>query len=101
MRPRLPLFWAPRCGTTSLRSSIPRSTWRLRFRRVFFPSYHGNGYPWPGTIPKACGRPICIEFRQTVPDAEGGPAHAATYLRRRQMVLEEALMADTDNFARV
>jgi len=42
-----------------------------------------------------------VDFRRRVRDAAGGPAHAATFLRRRRMVLEEALMADADDFARI
>jgi len=34
-------------------------------------------------------------------DEAGDPAHAATFLRQRRMVLEEALMADADDFARI
>jgi hypothetical protein len=34
-------------------------------------------------------------------DGFGAPAHAATYLRKRRMVIEEALMADPDEFARI
>lgn len=42
-----------------------------------------------------------MEFRRTVRDEAGGSAHAATYLRKRRMVIEEALMADADDFARI
>jgi len=34
-------------------------------------------------------------------DEAGDPAHAATFLRQRRMVLEEALMADPEDFARI
>jgi len=44
---------------------------------------------------------VRIEFRSTVLDAFGAPAHAATYLRKRRMVIEQALMADADEFARI
>jgi len=47
------------------------------------------------------GRPVHIEFRTTVLDAAGAPAHAAAHLRKRQMVIEEALMADPDEFSRI
>ena len=42
-----------------------------------------------------------VEFRTSVVDVAGAPAHAATYLRDRRMVIEEALMADGDEFARI
>ena len=42
-----------------------------------------------------------IEFQATVLDESGAPAHAATYMRERRMVLEEALMADAGEFARI
>jgi len=47
------------------------------------------------------GRPVRIEFRTAVHDEAGNPAHAATFLRQRRMVIEEALMADADDFARI
>ena len=42
-----------------------------------------------------------IEFQRTVFDTTGAPAHAATFLRKRRMVIEETLMADADDFARI
>jgi hypothetical protein len=42
-----------------------------------------------------------VEFRKTLQDGAGSPAHAATYLRQRRMVIEEALMADPEDFARI
>jgi hypothetical protein len=68
---------------------------------VFFPNYGGSGSPWPETIPRVSGRPVRVEFRTSVVDVAGAPAHAATYLRERRMVIEEALMADGDEFARI
>ncbi|HKX00850.1 MAG TPA: hypothetical protein VJN43_24115 [Bryobacteraceae bacterium] len=47
------------------------------------------------------GRPVRIEFRTTVPDGAGGEAHAATFMRQRRMVIEAALMADPNEFARI
>jgi len=68
---------------------------------VFFPNYTSNGTPWPATIPRVAGRPVRVEFRKTLLDGAGSPAHAATYLRQRRMVIEEALMADPEDFARI
>jgi hypothetical protein len=68
---------------------------------VYWLNYDNSGGPWPGTIPRVAGRPVRIEFRSTVLDAFGAPAHAATYLRKRRMVIEQALMADADEFARI
>jgi len=34
-------------------------------------------------------------------DEAGAPAHAATYLRERRMVIDEALAADREEFARI
>lgn len=42
-----------------------------------------------------------IEFRTTIRDNQGGDAYAATDLRKRRMVIEEALMAHPDEFARI
>src|SRR5205085_9182151 len=72
-----------------------------RYPRVFWRNYAHNGSPWPETIPPSDGRPIRIEFRATVLDVSGAPAHAATYLRKRRMVIEESLMADPEDFARI
>lgn len=47
------------------------------------------------------GQPVRIQFRRKVLDAAGGEAHAATFLRQRRMVIEEELMADADEFARI
>jgi hypothetical protein len=44
---------------------------------------------------------VRVEFRKTLLDGTGAPAHAATYLRKRRMVFEEALIADADEFARI
>jgi hypothetical protein len=44
---------------------------------------------------------VRVEFERTVFDATGAAAHAATFLRQRRMVIEEALMADADDFARI
>jgi hypothetical protein len=68
---------------------------------VFFPNYASNGTPWPATIPRVAGRPVRVVFRKTLRDGAGSPAHAATYLRKRRMVIEEALMADPEDFARI
>lgn len=68
---------------------------------MYWLNYDNSGGPWPGTIPRVAGRPVRIEFRSTVLDAFGAPAHAATYLRKRRMVIEQALMADADEFARI
>ena len=68
---------------------------------MFFPNYASNGTPWPATIPRVAGRPVRVEFRKTLLDGAGSPAHAATYLRQRRMVIEEALMADPEDFARI
>jgi len=68
---------------------------------VFLPNYTSNGTPWPATIPRVAGRPVRVEFRKTLLDGAGSPAHAATYLRQRRMVIEEALMADPEDFARI
>jgi hypothetical protein len=68
---------------------------------VFFPNSGNKESPWPAAIPRTAGRPVRIEFRRTLVDAAGDPAHAATFLRQRRMVIEEALMADADDFARI
>jgi hypothetical protein len=68
---------------------------------VFFPNSGNSESPWPAAIPRAAGRPVRIEFHRTVRDAAGDAAHAATFLRLRRMVIEEALMADADDFARI
>jgi hypothetical protein len=68
---------------------------------VYWPNYDNSGGPWPATIPRVAGRPVRIEFRRTVLDGSGDPAHAATYLRKRRMVIEQSLMADPDEFARI
>jgi len=68
---------------------------------VFFPNSGNSKSPWPAAIPRAVGRPVHIEFQRTVLDEAGDPAHAATFLRQRRMVLEEALMADPEDFARI
>ena len=68
---------------------------------MFWRNYAHNGSPWPETIPPSDGRPIRIEFRAAVLDGSGAPAHAATYLRKRRMVIEESLMADPEDFARI
>jgi hypothetical protein len=68
---------------------------------VYWLNYDNSGGPWPATIPRVAGRPVRIEFRRTVLDGSGAPAHAATYLRKRRMVIEQALMADPDEFARI
>lgn len=68
---------------------------------MLFPNYASNGTPWPATIPRVAGRPVRVEFRKTLLDGAGSPAHAATYLRQRRMVIEEALMADPEDFARI
>ncbi len=68
---------------------------------MFFPNSGNKESPWPAGIPRATGRPLRIEFRTTVLDEAGDAAHAATFLRQRRMVLEEALMADPDDFARI
>ena len=47
------------------------------------------------------GRPVEIEFRGTIRDNAGGEAHAATDLRQRRMMIEEALMAHPEEFARI
>jgi hypothetical protein len=48
------------------------------------------------------GRPVEIEFRTTIRDGSGGgKAYAATDLRKRRMVIEEALMAQPEEFARI
>src|ERR1700730_10002092 len=52
-------------------------------------------------MPRVDGDPVRIEFRRTVVDIFGAPAHAATYLRKRRMVIEQALMADPEEFARI
>jgi hypothetical protein len=68
---------------------------------VFFPSSGNKESLWPSAIPRVAGRPVRIEFRRTIEDEAGEPAHAATFLRQRRMVFEEALMADADDFARI
>lgn len=68
---------------------------------MFFPSSGNKESLWPAGIPRAAGQPVRIEFRRTIVDEAGKPAHAATFLRQRRMVLEEALMADADDFARI
>ena len=72
---------------------------------MFFPNYTSNyasnGTPWPATIPRVAGRPVRVVFRKTLLDGGGSPAHAATYLRKRRIVIEEALMADPEDFARI
>ena len=74
---------------------------------MFFPNYTSNytgnaaSTPWPATIPPVAGRPVRVVFRKTLLDGAGSPAHAATYLRERRMVIEEALMADPEDFARI
>ncbi len=68
---------------------------------MFFPNYGNSGSPWPATIPPVTGRPVSVEFQRTVLDTTGAAAHAATFLRQRRMVIEEALMADAEDFARI
>ena len=68
---------------------------------MFFPSSGSDRSPWPANIPRAWGRPIRIEFRTAVVDGTGGAAHAATFLRERRIVIEEALMADNEDFRRI
>ena len=68
---------------------------------MFFPNYASNGTLWPANIPRVVGRPVRIVFRKGLLDGAGSPAHAATYLRKRRMVIEEALMADPEDFARI
>lgn len=68
---------------------------------MFFPNCASSGSPWPATIPPVAGLPVRVEFQTTVRDESGEPAHAATYMRERRMVIEEALMADVDEFARI
>ena len=68
---------------------------------MYWLNYDNSGGPWPATIPRVAGRPVRIEFRRTVVDVFGAPAHAATYLRKRRMVIEQTLMADRDEFARI
>ncbi|MBZ5596097.1 MAG: hypothetical protein LAP39_27960 [Acidobacteriia bacterium] len=68
---------------------------------MFFPNCASSGSPWPPSIPPVAGRPVEIEFRATIRDSAGGEAHAATDLRKRRMVIEEALMAHPEEFARI
>ncbi|MCU1275686.1 MAG: hypothetical protein JWO48_3117 [Bryobacterales bacterium] len=68
---------------------------------MYWLNYDNSGGPWPATIPRVAGRPVRIEFQRTVLDGSGAPAHAATYLRKRRMVIEQPLMADPDEFARI
>lgn len=68
---------------------------------MFFPNCASSGSPWPATLPPVTGRPVRVAFQTTVLDESGEPAHAATYMRERRMVLDEALMADVDEFARI
>lgn len=68
---------------------------------MFFPNSDNSPSPWPADLPPASGSPVRVEFRRTVLDEAGDPAHAATHLRRRLIVLEESLMADSDDFARI
>ena len=68
---------------------------------MYFPHCASSNSPWPQGIPRVAGRPVQVEFRSTVLDHAGGPAHAATFLRKRRMVIEEALIADPDEFARI
>jgi hypothetical protein len=44
---------------------------------------------------------VAIEFRAVIRDAAGGEAHAATDLRKRRVLIEEALMAHPEEFARI
>jgi hypothetical protein len=44
---------------------------------------------------------VRVEFRDTIVDQSGGPAHAATFLRERRMVLETELKASPREFARI
>lgn len=68
---------------------------------MFFPNCASSGSPWPSSIPPVAGRPVEIEFRTTIQDDEGGEAHAATDLRKRRMLIEERLMAQPEEFARI
>lgn len=68
---------------------------------MFFPNCASSGSPWPPSIPPVAGRPVEIEFRATIQDGAGGEAHAATDLRKRRMAIEEALMAQPEEFARI
>jgi len=68
---------------------------------VFFPSFSNSKSPWPTTIPPAVGRAVRIEIQRSVRDEAGDAAHAATFVRERRIVLEEALIADADEFARI
>lgn len=68
---------------------------------MLFPSSGSNPSPWPAAIPRVAGRPVRVEFRHTVVNETGDPAHAATFLRERRMVIEQPLMADADEFARI
>ena len=68
---------------------------------MYFPNCANSGSPWPPSIPPVAGRPVEIEFRATIQDSAGGEAHAATDLRKRRMLIEEALMAQPEEFARI
>jgi len=67
---------------------------------VFWPSYAGKRPAW-AKIPPAEGSPIRIEFRRTIVDHAGAPAHAATYIRERRVFLETGLKSKPYEFARI
>lgn len=68
---------------------------------MFWPSSSNSRVQWRARIPPATGEPVRIEFRKTVVDQSGAPAHAATFLRERRIVLEAELKADPREFARI
>lgn len=68
---------------------------------MFWPSSGSSRWLRPAQIPPASGRPVRVEFRKTVAEPSGEPAHAATFLRRRRIVLETELKADPREFARI
>ena len=52
-------------------------------------------------MPPARGCPILIEFQKTIVDEAGEPAHAATFLRERRIVLETQLRRSRREFSRI
>jgi len=47
------------------------------------------------------GRPIEIRYRTELRDTAGNPAHAATFIRRRLIVLDAELLDDASEHARI
>ncbi len=47
------------------------------------------------------GRPIEVRYRDNLSDTAGNPAHAATFIRQRLIVLDRELRSNPDEHARI